>query len=72
MLDESVMRQVFQCKDRDGISKRVAAYTNSGGISGMAPGKMLKWKNPRFHWFVDGSSGARVEEEDLGNVTIAS
>jgi len=28
MLDESMMRQVFLCKDRVGVVKRVAAYTS--------------------------------------------
>jgi hypothetical protein len=72
MLDESITRQVFSCKDRVGGIKRVAAYTNSRAIPGLKQGALLKWKNPRFHHFMDGSSGARIEEEDLVNVTVVS
>lgn len=71
ILDESVMRQVIQCKDRNGVMRRVAAYTNSRIIPGLKPGSVLKWKNPRFHYFMDGSSGARIEESDLVNVSVS-
>ena len=40
---------------------------------GLAAGRVLRWKNPRFHMFMDGSTGARIEEdqeEDLANVTV--
>ena len=70
VLDESVMRQVVQCKDRNGEMKRVAAYTDSRNIPGLKPGAVLRWKNPRFHYFMDGSSGARIEEEDLVNILV--
>ena len=68
--ESSPMRMVALCKDRDGICKRVAAYTNSRAIPGFGPGKVMVWKNPRFHEFMDGSSGARIEEEELVNITI--
>lgn len=71
MLDESITRQVFRCKDRNGVVRRVAAYTNNGRIQGLVPGAVLQWKNPRFHYFMDGSSGARIEEEDLVNIKIS-
>ena len=70
ILDESVTRQVMQCKDHNGVMKRVAAYTNSRSIPGFEPGSVLKWKNPRYHYFMDGSAGARIEESDLVNVSI--
>jgi hypothetical protein len=70
MLDISVMRQVFECKDRVGAVRTVAAYTDSRSIVGLAPGKVLRIKNPRFHYFADGRTGARVEQEDLVNVTV--
>lgn len=70
ILDESMMRQVFQCKDRNGVMKRIAAYTDSRSIAGLKQGSVLKWKNPRFHYFVDGSSGARIEQSDLVNITV--
>jgi hypothetical protein len=69
--DESMMRQVFQCRDRVGMCRRIAAYTDSRRIPGLKVGATLTWKNPRFHYFMDGSSGARIEEEDLSNVTVA-
>ena len=71
MLDESMMRQVFQCKDRLGKLRRIAAYTNSRSIAGLRQGSIIKWKNPKFHYFMDGSSGARIEEEDLANITVS-
>lgn len=70
ILDESMTRQVFQCKDRVGTIRRVAAYTHSRAIPGLQQGSILRWKNPRYHYFMDGSSGARIEEDDLKNVTI--
>jgi hypothetical protein len=70
MLDESMTRQVFSCKDRSGVVRRVAAYTNSGTIPGLKQGSILRWKNPRYHYFMDGSSGARIEETDLVNITV--
>lgn len=70
VLDESMMRQVFQCKDRVGAIRRVAAYTSSRRIPGLKQGSVLRWKNPRFYFFMDGSSGARIEEEDLQDITV--
>lgn len=68
--DESMMRQVFQCKDRVGVCRRIAAYTDSRQIPGLRVGATVKWKNPRFHYFMDGSSGARIEEDDLKDITV--
>ncbi|KAJ3069083.1 hypothetical protein HDU98_007833 [Podochytrium sp. JEL0797] len=65
-------RQVLLCKDSQGVTKRVAAYTNSGKIPGAAPGVSIHWKNPRFHRFTDGSDGARFEESDLKNIELIS
>jgi len=67
---EAGFRLIALCKDREGIVKRVAAYTNSRTIPNFKPGSVMTWRNPRFHWFMDGSSGARIEEEDLANITI--
>lgn len=68
--DESMMRQVFQCKDRVGMCRRIAVYTNSRQIPGLRVGATVKWKNPRFHFFMDGSCGARIEEEDLEDLVV--
>lgn len=67
---EMGFRLIALCKDRIGVTKRVAAYTESRDIPGFKPGNVMVWKNPRFHYFMDGSSGARIEEDDLVNITI--
>ena len=70
MLDESMMRLVVKAKDREGVVCRIAAYTDSRQIPGCVPGAVMKWKNPRFHYFMDGSSGCRIEQDDLSNITF--
>eukprot|EP01034_Spumella_vulgaris_P024662 gene24662-31031_t len=65
-----ITRQVFECKDRVGAVRTIAAYTDSRQLVGAEAGKILRWKNPKYHWFMDGSSGARIEQEDLKNVTV--
>jgi hypothetical protein len=70
ILDESLMPQIMQCKDRNGVMRRVAAHTSGRSIPGLKPGSVLKWKNPRFHYFVHSSSGVRIEESDLVNVSV--
>jgi hypothetical protein len=67
---EPGLRLIALCKDRVGVTKRVAAYTSSRDIPGFRPGKVMVWKNPRFHYFMDGSNGARIEDQDLANITI--
>jgi len=54
ILDESMMRQVMSCKDRKGSIHRIAAYTNSRHIPEFRVGRVLRWKNPRFKFFMDG------------------
>ena len=68
--NESITRQVFQCKDRVGMCRRIAAYTNRKEIPDLRIGATIKWKNPKFHYVMDGSSGARIEEDDLKNITV--
>lgn len=70
MEQEPGLRQIAVCKDRVGLAKRVAAYTESRRIPGFVPGKVMVWKTPRFHSFADESSGARIEESDLVNIKI--
>ena len=70
MTDESMMRPVFGCKDRTGVVRRVAVYTTSRSLPGLRTGAVLRWKNPRFHYFSDGSSGARIEDEDVANISL--
>lgn len=63
-------RLIALSKDRAGVTKRVVAYTKSGDIPGYRPGTIMRWQNPRFHCFEDGSSGVRIEEDDLQNILI--
>jgi hypothetical protein len=70
MLDESLMRLVVKAKDREGVVCKIAAYTDSGQIPGCVPGAVMKWKHPKFHYFMDGSSGCRIEQDDLSNITF--
>ena len=65
------VRSRMECKDRDGKVLIIAAYTDSRTIPGIASGKILRWKNPRFHWFLDGTSGCRIEQSDLSNITVS-
>ena len=51
--------------------RRVAFYSDAAP-QGLVQGKLLRWRNPRFHWFMDGSSGARIEDEDLPNISVMS
>lgn len=71
MNDISMMRQVLECKDRVGAVRRIAAYTDSRTIPGASEGRIIRWKDPRFRYFADGSSGARIEQEDLVNLTVS-
>ncbi len=50
---------------------RVAFYTDTAP-PGLALGKIMRWRNPRFHFFLDGSMGARIEDEDLPNITFTN
>jgi hypothetical protein len=69
--DESSMeRQVFQCRDCDGVTRRVAAYTSSGRIPGLSLGTKFSWGLPHIHYFMDGSIGGRIEDEDLMNFLL--
>jgi hypothetical protein len=68
--ESSMIRQVFQCKDCEGVVRRIAAYTNSRKIPRMKVGATLSWIWPRYHYFADGSSGARIEEEDLDRIDV--
>lgn len=65
-----MLRQIAVCKDRVGISKTVAFYNTSKCLPGFVQGKIMVWKNPRFHYFADGTNGARIEESDLINIRI--
>jgi hypothetical protein len=65
--ESSMMRQVFQCQDIDGVTHRV--YNNSRTkIPDLTVGKIFQWRSPRFHYFADGGSGGRIEEDDLVNI----
>ncbi|KAL3944084.1 MAG: hypothetical protein SGBAC_001815 [Bacillariaceae sp.] len=71
VLDESMVRHSFKCKDRLGRLCSITAYTNSRSIPGLRQGSLIKWKNPRYHYFGGRLGGARIEEADLANITIS-
>jgi hypothetical protein len=64
------MRSCVDAKDKRGDVCTIAFYTRSPP-AGLAQGKVLRWRNPRFHYFMSGQTGARIEDEDLPNITIA-
>ena len=67
---EPGLRLVARCRDSAGDYRRVAAYTNSRNIANFVAGTTLRWKNPRYYYFLDGSSGARIENDDLDDIEI--
>ncbi|GMI04115.1 hypothetical protein TrLO_g10889 [Triparma laevis f. longispina] len=69
--DESMSRQVMGCRDGDGIIKRITCYNNSRSLAGFSIGKTFKWEHPIYQQFMDGSSGGRVEQEDVQNINIS-
>ena len=68
--DQSFTRPVFACKDRTGSIRRIADYTTTKAFASIKVGNVLRWKHPRFHFFLDGSSGARLEDEHLTNINV--
>lgn len=64
------MRSCVNAQDKRGDQHTIAFYTQSPP-SGLAQGRVLRWRNPRFHYFLSGQTGSRVEDEDLPNITIA-
>jgi hypothetical protein len=69
--DESTnVRQVFLCRDRVGVTRRLVAYTNNRRITGLTMGAKYLWRWPRFHCCLDGSSGGLIEEADLKNIIV--
>ena len=63
------LRHSFDGKDNRGVVYRVGFYSDEVP-PGMALGKVMRWKSPRLHYFMDGSKGARIEDEDVANITI--
>eukprot|EP00942_MAST-04A_sp_MAST-4A-sp1_P003372 g3372.t1 len=69
--DNSIfIRQVVKCIDREGMIMTVACYNDARRIEGLSQGAVLRWKNPRYHVFGDGQTGARIEEADMKNVKV--
>lgn len=67
--DESTERQVFNCKDRLGRVRWIEFHT-SREVPNLSQGRIIRWKNPRFHYTQDCYCGARIEDTDLANLTI--
>jgi len=68
---DSFMRQVLHCKDRLGAVRVIAVYVEERVLPGAAPGRILRWKNPRYYYFLDGQSGCRVNDSDVMNIQIS-
>lgn len=63
-------RHNFPGKDHYGEVRHCCIYADVPP-QGLVLGRILRWRNPHFHWFMDGSSGARIDDEDVGDVTTA-
>ena len=63
-------RHSFQGQDMEGKSLLVTFYGDVGAPCGLALGRTFNWLNPRFHYFMDGQQGARIEDVDIPNITF--
>jgi len=71
--DSSLVKKVMDCKDRTGMVKRIAAYLPTATeFQDWWRVVLLDAGNPRFRWFMDGSSGAKIVKRDLANIAIVS
>lgn len=61
------LRVIFDGKDREGCICCVAFYGHQPGPS-FGIGQVMRWRNPHFHFFADGSCGARIEKKDDKNI----
>ncbi|GBF91736.1 hypothetical protein Rsub_04040 [Raphidocelis subcapitata] len=66
------MRWTCSAKDKRGRVATIAWYLEGGNSppAGLRPGAVLRWRNPRYHMFIDGQVGARIEDEDLADIQI--
>ena len=67
---EHPCRQSAYFADRVGCTHKITSYADSN-IPGFNLSQTWRWKNPRFHYFVDGQIGARIEEGDIANITFS-
>lgn len=67
---DTYLRKVLHCEDRVGAVRLIAVYSDNQVLPGAAVGRMIRWTGPRFRNFMDGRSGARAENYDLGNIKI--
>lgn len=60
-------------KDHKGDVGLVAFYLDRGvnPPAGLALGRVMRWRNPHIHYFLDGNVGARIEDEDLPFITVS-
>mmetsp|Transcript_34443 Transcript_34443/g.86556 ORF Transcript_34443/g.86556 Transcript_34443/m.86556 type:complete len:268 (-) Transcript_34443:525-1328(-) len=63
-------RSTVEAKDKEGNVGTIVFYSTSPP-AGLAQGKVLRWHHPRFHYFMSGQTGARIEDEDIPNITIS-
>eukprot|EP00741_Cyanophora_paradoxa_P001652 tig00000498_g1603.t1 len=65
------LRHTVQAADAKGEVGTVSFYLEGGpppGLLGVRAGSRIRWRNPHFHRFMDGQSGARIEDDDLPNL----
>jgi hypothetical protein len=65
-----LLRLDFVGRDAQG-SERVVAFGSFLLPEGLRKGCVLRWRNPWFHRFAHGGSGANIEHWDLPNVSIS-
>jgi hypothetical protein len=58
-------------RDGEGVERKVELYTHRPP-EGLKKGCILRWRNPWFHRFAHGGSGANIEHWDLPNVTVSA
>ncbi|KAG2497545.1 hypothetical protein HYH03_004292 [Edaphochlamys debaryana] len=58
--------------DKAGDVGRLAFHLEGQGaeggmppVPGLGPGAVVRWRNPRFHTFLDDTTGGRIEDADL-------
>jgi hypothetical protein len=68
------LRHTCSGKDKHGDIRTLAFYLDHGTAPpcGLRQGAVLRWTNPHIHHFVDGQVGARIEDEDLADITVSA
>lgn len=68
------LRYAFEGEDQKGDVRTVGFYLNGSSSllqTSLRQGKIVRWRDPRFHNFFGGQTGARIEDGDMRNVEIS-